>query len=150
MRISDCSSDVCSSELVTIEAVVRDVQLTVGEPGRERRVRPIQHLSERRVPVQQLARLVGPEPLPVGGGAFVELCCPDGLRGELGRRGEAPGLGEKMVDLAAHARSFAGSSRGDGHRAVATGVNRSEEHTSELQSLMRISYAAFCLKKKKP
>src|SRR3546814_14701279 len=28
-------------------------------------------------------------------------------------------------------------------------VNRSEEHTSELQSLMRISYADFCLKKKK-
>src|SRR3546814_9445927 len=28
--------------------------------------------------------------------------------------------------------------------------NRSEEHTSELQSLMRISYAVFCLKKKKP
>src|SRR3546814_1700950 len=29
------------------------------------------------------------------------------------------------------------------------GVTRSEEHTSELQSLMRISYAVFCLKKKK-
>src|SRR3546814_1485529 len=29
------------------------------------------------------------------------------------------------------------------------GVVRSEEHTSELQSLMRISYAVFCLKKKK-
>src|SRR3546814_8119448 len=29
------------------------------------------------------------------------------------------------------------------------GVDRSEEHTSELQSLMRISYAVFCLKKKK-
>src|SRR3546814_3195361 len=29
-------------------------------------------------------------------------------------------------------------------------VRRSEEHTSELQSLMRISYAVFCLKKKKP
>src|SRR3546814_9490472 len=28
-------------------------------------------------------------------------------------------------------------------------VKRSEEHTSELQSLMRISYAVFCLKKKK-
>src|SRR3546814_4516395 len=28
-------------------------------------------------------------------------------------------------------------------------VNRSEEHTSELQSLMRISYAVFCLKKNK-
>src|SRR3546814_8500719 len=33
-------------------------------------------------------------------------------------------------------------------RAVAAQV-RSEEHTSELQSLMRISYAVFCLKKKK-
>src|SRR3546814_5660636 len=29
------------------------------------------------------------------------------------------------------------------------GKDRSEEHTSELQSLMRISYAVFCLKKKK-
>src|SRR3546814_6665845 len=29
------------------------------------------------------------------------------------------------------------------------GIRRSEEHTSELQSLMRISYAGFCLKKKK-
>src|SRR3546814_19316929 len=29
-------------------------------------------------------------------------------------------------------------------------VRRSEEHTSELQSLMRISYAVFCLKQKKP
>src|SRR3546814_2445247 len=32
--------------------------------------------------------------------------------------------------------------------AVNAGVGRSEEHTSELQSLMRISYAVFCLKKK--
>src|SRR3546814_5129387 len=31
---------------------------------------------------------------------------------------------------------------------AAFGINRSEEHTSELQSLMRISYAVFCLKKK--
>src|SRR3546814_1756461 len=31
----------------------------------------------------------------------------------------------------------------------AVGADRSEEHTSELQSLMRISYAVFCLKKKK-
>src|SRR3546814_4778026 len=39
----------------------------------------------------------------------------------------------------------------DGHRrvTVAAGAARSEEHTSELQSLMRISYAVFCLKKKK-
>src|SRR3546814_5524388 len=33
-------------------------------------------------------------------------------------------------------------------RAGALQMNRSEEHTSELQSLMRISYAVFCLKKK--
>src|SRR3546814_2883673 len=32
--------------------------------------------------------------------------------------------------------------------AMAGGVRRSEEHTSELQSLMRISYAVFCLKTK--
>src|SRR3546814_10362621 len=40
------------------------------------------------------------------------------------------------------------------HRAIIERVarlltHRSEEHTSELQSLMRISYAVFCLKKKK-
>src|SRR3546814_9265158 len=33
--------------------------------------------------------------------------------------------------------------------AIPAAVVRSEEHTSELQSLMRISYAVFCLKKKK-
>src|SRR3546814_9424647 len=33
--------------------------------------------------------------------------------------------------------------------AAQSGRRRSEEHTSELQSLMRISYAVFCLKKKK-
>src|SRR3546814_5502617 len=33
-------------------------------------------------------------------------------------------------------------------RAITSPVERSEEHTSELQSLMRISYAVFCLKKK--
>src|SRR3546814_1785280 len=44
----------------------------------------------------------------------------------------------------------------DGHRWLrkcftdaAALIGRSEEHTSELQSLMRISYAVFCLKKKK-
>src|SRR3546814_21031948 len=38
---------------------------------------------------------------------------------------------------------------GDGERQAKTAENgRSEEHTSELQSLMRISYAVFCLKKK--
>src|SRR3546814_8963647 len=45
-------------------------------------------------------------------------------------------------------RRFSGSCTMD--RQAATGaIVRSEEHTSELQSLMRISYAVFCLKKKK-
>src|SRR3546814_3685188 len=35
------------------------------------------------------------------------------------------------------------------HEMPRSMVGRSEEHTSELQSLMRISYAVFCLKKKK-
>src|SRR3546814_4254807 len=35
------------------------------------------------------------------------------------------------------------------NKIIRPSANRSEEHTSELQSLMRISYAVFCLKKKK-
>src|SRR3546814_8861778 len=35
------------------------------------------------------------------------------------------------------------------HGDLRIAIGRSEEHTSELQSLMRISYAVFCLKKKK-
>src|SRR3546814_8205883 len=43
-----------------------------------------------------------------------------------------------------------GSRRHSVHpRTLAEQYRRSEEHTSELQSLMRISYAVFCLKKKK-
>src|SRR3546814_1283305 len=52
---------------------------------------------------------------------------------------------KRGTDLPAHYRSH--------HRKVLGGlpdiIIRSEEHTSELQSLMRISYAVFCLKKKK-
>src|SRR3546814_3152645 len=39
--------------------------------------------------------------------------------------------------------------RGCARQARPARLDRSEEHTSELQSLMRISYAVFCLKKKK-
>src|SRR3546814_21083389 len=41
-----------------------------------------------------------------------------------------------------------GSKRGSGAIDKGIAICRSEEHTSELQSLMRISYAVFCLKKK--
>src|SRR3546814_2792238 len=47
------------------------------------------------------------------------------------------------------ARLVDGSAEHIGSAIVALRTRRSEEHTSELQSLMRISYAVFCLKKKK-
>src|SRR3546814_8212704 len=54
-----------------------------------------------------------------------------------------------------HTRSCSSSRAGSSHAArtvrencAGVPVTRSEEHTSELQSLMRISYAVFCLKKK--
>src|SRR3546814_7688171 len=55
-------------------------------------------------------------------------------------------------------RAHSSASRASSWRSIALplcstvcrrGCRRSEEHTSELQSLMRISYAVFCLKKKK-
>src|SRR3546814_7516722 len=51
-----------------------------------------------------------------------------------------------MVDLPAPPARLRRSDHTSGRRS---GGGRSEEHTSELQSLMRISYAVFCLKKKK-
>src|SRR3546814_3653428 len=51
--------------------------------------------------------------------------------------------------LAFEGRAKSGKSLSHGRvRARCRGLHRSEEHTSELQSLMRISYAVFCLKKK--
>src|SRR3546814_3117441 len=62
-----------------------------------------------------------------------------------GRRGIGPDAGQR-----AQARLVVGKAPAMVRRhAFGTGV-RSEEHTSELQSLMRISYAVFCLKKKTP
>src|SRR3546814_2371589 len=99
MRISDWSSDVCSSDLVhPAGSPVREL----GEVEHEHRVRR----TDRRNHSPRTARL------PV----------------------RHAGAGLHRISVARHP---AGSRR------------RSEEHTSELQSLMRISYAVFCLKKKK-
>src|SRR3546814_2141219 len=62
----------------------------------------------------------------------------------------APLPGPGAARAAAHRR---GVPAGPGHRVAGDADRprdrlRSEEHTSELQSLMRISYAVFCLKKK--
>src|SRR3546814_1073231 len=65
-------------------------------------------------------------------------------------------LSERHRDALAHLLYGIGQGGGGGFvqltGEVGTGkttLSRSEEHTSELQSLMRISYAVFCLKKKK-
>src|SRR3546814_2134816 len=105
MRISDWSSDVCSSDLLCLLCGARR-QLCRGS-GAEGSVRPQADRAQHR----DAALLV--DHLWFRGAA------------------DAAGQGEGRADLAC------------GHRAV-----RSEEHTSELQSLMRISYAVFCLKKK--
>src|SRR3546814_4946145 len=64
-------------------------------------------------------------------------------------------LGEDALLVEGRHRHCAGQDveqapgHGRSHRTAVAGLlERSEEHTSELQSLMRISYAVFCLKKK--
>src|SRR3546814_7722661 len=81
----------------------------------------------------------------LAGGRHVDVGHVAGVRAALGIE---PVLGVGRVVVAAGG--------GEGRLAEAGGVHveamgafRSEEHTSELQSLMRISYAVFCLKKKK-
>src|SRR3546814_10545854 len=79
---------------------------------------------------------------------------------ECGTRTTGPRMGiagresVREHDRAAAADRSAGGDAGAGRRGRGRGdgsavPRRSEEHTSELQSLMRISYAVFCLKKKK-
>src|SRR3546814_4749571 len=52
-------------------------------------------------------------------------------------------------EMPVHLALRSGSTRDGKTRRENSDLGRSEEHTSELQSLMRISYAVFCLKKKK-
>src|SRR3546814_6776821 len=108
MRISDWSSDVCSSDL-RIDA--HDV--SVGGQGAGARAEDDPAAGE----VVEQADAVGQQPRVV-----------------VGQRDHA---GAELDVLGALGR----------HRDDE--LWRSEEHTSELQSLMRISYAVFCLKKKK-
>src|SRR3546814_2547289 len=60
----------------------------------------------------------------------------------------APSTVRNILSSAGRSPRFLSSRRG-GKPYWPTKTTRSEEHTSELQSLMRISYAVFCLKKKK-
>src|SRR3546814_4635801 len=70
-----------------------------------------------------------------------------------GQRTASEGRGRRRQPARSGRRIQAGAGAADRPAAAillsARGPGRSEEHTSELQSLMRISYAVFCLKKKK-
>src|SRR3546814_4809267 len=122
MRISDWSSDVCSSDLGPVRAA--GLALPVDDRG------------AAAVPVLQ-----GHRQRPLGG-----FQRPVGLQ----RVGHGQAVGGVPVVAATVGRPFPGLAR-DAlvERRDLAAAARSEEHTSELQSLMRISYAVFCLKKKK-
>src|SRR3546814_1622729 len=91
----------------------------------------------------------------------VDLVLRDPVRivDEAARIGQRQHLAAELDDLFGGVRRDIARTRNDGGLAdqilplcgehIGEEVNRSEEHTSELQSLMRISYAVFCLKKKK-
>src|SRR3546814_8611909 len=117
MRISDWSSDVCSSDLPAI-ADALDGELPAGEQ------------------VDLLRRVLGlaTEPPPCDPSTYWSIEWLSALAG----------AGREVVTLvdalALHPVTHLLE------RGIA--LDRSEEHTSELQSLMRISYAVFCLKKK--
>src|SRR3546814_4174679 len=150
MRISDWSSDVCSSDLGLVDQAQRTVEVVddrrqrLVELVRERR----RHLADRHHPrgEQQLflLRLARVERLDA---------LADVDRGQQRQRLAvvlrlAPV--QRIPAPAVRRAHFGGF--GVVERAVAQPrqqLLRSEEHTSELQSLMRISYAVFCLKKKK-
>src|SRR3546814_14001765 len=65
-----------------------------------------------------------------------------------GRPGVGGRLNEQLRPVRLHRLQHPGPDLAHSGRGRAAWRGRSEEHTSELQSLMRISYAVFCLKKK--
>src|SRR3546814_8199882 len=111
MRISDWTSDVCSSDLCA--ACPRHDPVDFFHPQRD--------VGAQYADAYLLVRVVAGQRLQ-----------------RVQRRRDA------LAALLDAAGQFAGvDAGGDRQRR-----RRSEEHTSELQSLMRISYAVFCLKKK--
>src|SRR3546814_8175701 len=81
------------------------------------------------------------------------FCAPaytmDALEKSMGRDRKCDEASTTSGTLAAPSAAISGQSANSTPPMVSLLHKRSEEHTSELQSLMRISYAVFCLKKKK-
>src|SRR3546814_9442862 len=129
MRIGDLSSDVCSSDLVdhhdmTLRREFADPvqdQRGAGRFAGAGRAEQREMLTEQRVDIERSADIAG----RIDGADLDMRAFVGGVY--LLQIGAGRG-----IDLCAGDR-----------------IARSEEHTSELQSLMRISYAVFCLTKKK-
>src|SRR3546814_8149934 len=120
MRISDWSSDVCSSDLAldARETVEARGDLVVGNA----------HVQRHRDRSERVLHIVASRHRQVDA-----------------RNRAAIAIAVAHHDVEA---VTVGARRHIGATHVGLGRERSEEHTSELQSLMRISYAVFCLKKK--
>src|SRR3546814_7145544 len=117
MRISDWSSDVCSSELLKDKA-----DYTVPQGGLAFWIEPKKKVNWLAVSEKMMKK-------------GVSLTVPDYYAGDPSIIGMRMGFGSlSEEDLQTGIKALSG---------------RSEENTSELQSLMRISYAVFCLKKQK-
>src|SRR3546814_1431929 len=112
MRISDWSSDVCSSDL----QILRD---------------------------REAAAVMRGDVDPPGPQRAARRAAAKGARVGIERNGCQDIEAARAPDVDVDA-----GGAGDGRAIAAALRRRSEEHTSELQSLMRISYAVFCLKKK--
>src|SRR3546814_2142400 len=118
MRISDWSSDVCSSDLAAVAEVVDFLRRQQHHVGLERLLAAV---GLRRGDRGGLRR------------AVLQAGDVEGFRAVEAERLRVLAVLELQREHA---------------HADQVGAMRSEEHTSELQSLMRISYAVFCLKKK--
>src|SRR3546814_3841874 len=120
LRISDWSSDVCSSDL---HGLNRDLGFTEAD-----RIENIRRVGE-------VAKLMTDAGLIV----ITAFISPFRVEREMVRG---------MLPEGEFIEVFIDTPLAEAERRDVKGL-RSEEHTSELQSLMRISYAVFCLKKKK-
>src|SRR3546814_1216280 len=133
MRISDWSSDVCSSDLAgeLLGGANRQRCHHARDIRRRRQVRGQERLEALQVARDDLEQKVD---FAVQHIAFAHF-------------GEAADIILERLQVGFGLAAQA-DHRKDGDAIAELRGIRSEEHTSELQSLMRISYAVFCLKKK--